>query len=194
MKAQGIRIRAYRGSDIPPGTATLMYRYYLNTNARYGPWAARYLESGFFEAVFRHCSHRLLIMAAHHPSMGRTPLALSMLLTKNRGMMGRYWGCAQPVRDLHFNMCYYAPIRWAIENGMETFDPGAGSVHKIKRGFRSVANTSLHRFHDPRMAALFRRFIGEVNRLEFENIRELNRRLPLARKMMPPNDRVPGSA
>ena len=122
----------------------------------------------------------MLLVAAYHPSTGDQPLSLSMLLHKNRTLIGRYWGCAVPVKDLHFNMCFYAPIKWAIEHGIRTFDPGAGSPHKIYRGFEAVANTSLHRFYEPRLKMLFNRFIGEINRAEQESIDGLNAQLPFA--------------
>jgi predicted N-acyltransferase len=182
MAKAGIQIRAHQGDDIPPSLAGLMYRYYLNTNAQYGPWAARYLNADFFERVFHHHRRRLLIIAAYHPLSGRTPIALSMLLAKKEHLIGRYWGCASQIKDLHFNMCFYAPIEWSIANGIQTFDPGAGSPHKIYRGFSAVANTSLHRFYDSRLNFLFQGLIGEVNRMEHENIRALNRKLPFSRK------------
>ncbi len=182
MHQAGIRIEAHAGDAIDPGLAALMYRYYLNTNAQYGPWAAKYLNADFFERTFRIYQRRLLIMAAYHDAMGTVPLAMSMLLVKKGHMIGRYWGCAQPIKDLHFNMCFYAPIRWAIDNGIQSFDPGAGSHHKIYRGFKAVPNTSVHRFYDSRLTFLFQRLITEVNRMEHDNIRALNRKLPFARK------------
>jgi predicted N-acyltransferase len=125
-----------------------------------------------------------LIIAAYKQPSSR-PIALSMLLVKGKQLIGRYWGCDQPIKDLHFNMCFYAPIQWAIENGIQTFDPGAGSAHKIYRGFRAVANTSLHRFYDLRLQLLFQRLVGEVNRVEKSNIEALNRQLPFAKCASP---------
>jgi predicted N-acyltransferase len=180
MQQAGITIRPLTGDQIPPDLAGLMYRYYLNTNAQYGPWAARYLNAAFFETVFKHYRHRLLLAAAYHPSAGDQPLALSMLLLKGHTLIGRYWGCAVPVKDLHFNMCFYAPIQWAIENRIDAFDPGAGSPHKIYRGFEAVANISLHRFYEPRLKMLFKRFINEINHAEQANIDALNEQLPFA--------------
>ena len=75
-------------------------------------------------------------------------------------------------------MCFYAPIQWAIENGIRTFDPGAGSPHKIFRGFEAVANTSLHRFYDPRLKIIFEQLIDRVNSMEESAIDALNRQLP----------------
>ena len=180
MRKAGLRIVPLTGDEIPLHFAAVMYDYYLKTNARYGPWAARYLNAEFFERIFHHHRHRLLVIAAHGAGSGRIPLALSLLLVKGRHLIGRYWGCAEPVRDLHFNMCFYAPIRWAIANGIETFDPGAGSAHKIYRGFRAAISTSMHRFYDHRLRFLFHGLIDQVNRMEMSNIDALNLQLPFA--------------
>jgi uncharacterized protein len=182
MEKMGIRIETLTGDAIPADLAPVMYRYYLRTNEQYGPWAARYLNADFFDRVFRNYRHRLLVVAAYDGSSQQHPMALSMLLIKNRHLIGRYWGSAEHIKDLHFNMCFYAPIQWAIDNGIQTFDPGAGSIHKIYRGFEAVSNTSLHRFYDPRLKLLFDHFINDVNRMEADNIAGLNRKLPFARK------------
>jgi uncharacterized protein len=181
MQQQGIDIRAFTGDTIARDLSGVMYRHYLNTNARYSPWAARYLNGDFFRRIFHDYRHRLLIIAAYR-APSQDPIATSMLLVKDRHMIGRYWGCEAPVKDLHFNMCFYAPIRWAIENGIQTFDPGAGSPHKIYRGFEAVANTSLHRLYDLRLKILFEQLIDEVNNMEKSNIDALNRQLPFAKK------------
>lgn len=181
METHGIDIRAHTGNTITTDLAALMYRYYLNTNERYGPWAARFLNVDFFRRIFQDYRHRLLIIAAYkNPSP--TPIAMSMLLVKDRHLIGRYWGCETPIKDLHFNMCFYAPIEWAIENGIETFDPGAGSPHKIFRGFAAVTNTSLHRFYEPRLKNLFEQLIDKVNDMEEASIDALNQQLPFARR------------
>ena len=182
METAGIRIKAFTGNAIPPELSTLMNQYYLRTNAQYGPWAARYLNAEFFERIFRSFRHRLLVMAAYRSADAHRLVALSMLLLKDRHLIGRYWGCAEHIKDLHFNMCFYAPIQWAIENGIQTFDPGAGSSHKIYRGFEAVSNTSLHRFYDKRLKLLFEHLIGDVNRMEAANVAALNRKLPFAKR------------
>lgn len=181
METQGIDIRTFTGNEITPDMGERMYRYYLNTNERYGPWAARYLNGDFFQRIFQDFRHRLLIVAAFKGSSS-VPVAMSMLLVKDRHLIGRYWGCEEPVKDLHFNMCFYAPIQWAIENGIQTFDPGAGSPHKIFRGFAAVSNTSLHRCYDLRLKIIFEQFIDRVNSIEDSNIDALNQQLPFTKK------------
>jgi len=161
-----------------------MYRYYLNTNAQYGPWAARYLNAEFFRGIFKNYRHRLLLIAALHPDQNGDPIALSLLVHKGGQLIGRYWGCDRPVKDLHFNMCFYEPIQWAIDNGITSFDPGAGSQHKLYRGFEAVANTSVHRFYHPLLTVLFNQFIDGINDVEQANIDTLNQMLPFAKTMM----------
>jgi uncharacterized protein len=179
MRKMQITLRPLVGEQIDPESAGLMYNYYLNTNAQFGPWAARFFNEDFFKGLFRSYRHRLLLFAAYHPSRPE-PLALSLLLHKGGQLIGRYWGSAGFVKDLHFNLCFYAPIEWAIENRIRMFDPGAGSPHKLYRGFQAVPNTSLHRFYEPRLRLLFDRFIGGINQIEEANIEALNEKLPYA--------------
>jgi predicted N-acyltransferase len=73
-------------------------------------------------------------------------------------------------------------MEWAIREGIRFFDPGAGSPHKIRRGFRSVMDTSWHKFFDPGLETLFRSNIQAVNRYERENIAALNAELPFKRE------------
>lgn len=182
MGKHDIKIRTLTGKAITTELAPLMYRYYLKTNEQYGSWAARFLNGNFFEQTFQNYRHRLLIIAAYQHKSTR-PVALSMSLVKDRHLIGRYWGCETPLKDLHFNMCYYAPINWAIENGIQTFDPGAGSPHKLKRGFAAVSNTSLHRFYNPHLKYIFNQLIEEVNTREQSHIDQLNTLLPFARNL-----------
>lgn len=181
MQSLGIEIRPLRGDAISADLADSMYDCYLNTNAQYGLWAARFLNKNFFQRIFSDFRHRLLVFEAHETARGSMPLALSMLLVKNRQLIGRYWGSRKPVQDLHFNLCFYEPIAWAIANGISWFDPGVGSPHKLQRGIRAVASPSLHRFYNDQMRTLFHHFIPEVNALIQREIDALNRRLPLAR-------------
>jgi hypothetical protein len=181
LQRQGIRLEAYSGDDIPQSFARPMYRFYERTNAQFGPWGCRYLTPAFFEGILSEFRHRLLFMAAFEEPERQTPVGMAMLLIKADQLIGRYWGCSRPVPNLHFNACFYEPIRWAVNHGIHRFDPGAGSVHKIQRGFAAVGNRSLHRFYHPRLQAIFLAHIDAINRLEQQQIDALNARLPFAR-------------
>lgn len=182
MDRQGIRLETLSGSLIPDEFFQQMYRFYERTNDQYGIWGCKYLTRKFFLKLADDYRHRLLFVAAYEKETGGPPVGLSMLLTKNDRLYGRYWGCERRIDHLHFNVCYYAPIAWAIENGIRFFDPGAGSAHKVRRGFTAVPNHSLHRFYDPRLARLMDLHIDRINEAEQDAIDELNRTLPFAHR------------
>jgi predicted N-acyltransferase len=181
MSRQGIRLQAFGGDSIPHAFLPLMYRFYERTNAQFGPWGCRYLTQDFFEGLFDTYRHRLLLMAAFGQPDRKSPLGMAMLLSKGDQLIGRYWGCARPISHLHFNACFYEPIQWAIDHSIHWFDPGAGSPHKILRGFRAIGNHSLHRFYHRRLAAVLRTHIDAINRLEQQQIDALNAQLPFAK-------------
>jgi len=183
MQSLGISIKAFTGRRIPREFFPLMYAYYSRTNDQYGPWGCKYLTKEFFEGLYHHYRHRLLLMAAFDGSNSAFPLGISFLLKKADHLYGRYWGCVKWINHLHFNACYYSPIEWAIRHGIRRFDPGAGSSHKVRRGFEALANHSLHRFYDPQLVRIMQMHIGDINRLEQQQIDELNDALPLSQEL-----------
>ncbi len=183
IEKQGVSVRIFTGEDIPRSFFPLMYRYYEGTNDKFGPWGCRYLTESFFDGLYHHYRHRLMIVAAFDEKEPTTPLGMSLLVTKGAQLYGRYWGCSRLVNSLHFDACYYVPIEWAIANRIHRFDPGAGGGHKIRRGFEAVSSYSLHRFYDSRLAGVMRTHIDEINRLEQEQIDNLNHELPFAQRL-----------
>jgi predicted N-acyltransferase len=182
MDKQGIVIKILTGDDIPRSHFDLMYRFYEHTNDKFGPWGCRYLTESFFEGLHDRFRHRLVFIAAYDSRAATLPVGMSMLVTKDKSLYGRYWGSTQKFDSLHFNACYYEPIEWAINHGIQRFDPGMGGAHKIRRGFTSLPSYSLHRFSDPRLLQIMQNHIDEINRLEQEQIDALNAELPFARR------------
>jgi hypothetical protein len=160
-----------------------MYKFYEGTNDKFGPWGCRYLTESFFDGLYDHYRHRLMMVAAFGANNSSIPLGMSLLVTKGAQLYGRYWGSSRRVDSLHFNACYYVPIEWAIANHIRRFDPGAGGPHKIRRGFEAVPSYSLHRFSDERLARIMQLHIEEINRLEQEQIDNLNNDLPFAQRL-----------
>jgi len=180
---QGVFLKILAGEDIPRTFFALMYGFYERTNDKFGPWGCKYLTRSFFDGLDQHYRRRLVMMAAFDEHAPSIPLGMALLVTKGSQLYGRYWGCSRSVDSLHFNACYYAPIEWAIKNGIDRFDPGAGGVHKIRRGFTAVSSYSLHRFCDPRLVRVMQTHIDEINRLEQQQIDTLNDELPFARRL-----------
>jgi predicted N-acyltransferase len=184
MEDQGLVLTPLTGERISRASLQHMYRYYELTNAQFGPWAAKFLTREFFTGLYDAYRHRLLLVEVRQEGI-EDPVGMSFLLSKAGRLYGRYWGAENHFDSLHFNACYYAPIEWAIEHGMESFDPGIGSAHKVRRGFQAVANWSLHRFRDARLARIMSAHIDEINRMEREQIEGLNEAVPFAEGRVP---------
>jgi len=178
---RGVRVEMVPGVELAKAHYGRMYAFYARTNDQFGPWGCKYLTRDFFTALPDRFHQRLVFAAAFEGNQCNAPVGMALLVTKEDRLYGRYWGCSREIEFLHFDACYYRPIEWAIERGIRTFDPGMGGAHKLRRGFKAVANHSLHRFMDRSLRTVMERNIAAINRLELEDIAALNLELPLHR-------------
>lgn len=176
MEREGITMAARPGEDVPRELYERMFDYYTTTNDQFGMWAARYLNREFFIRLADEVPRRLLFSIAEQSG---SPVGMALLLHKGRRLTGRYWGAERFVDSLHFNVCYYTPLEWAIEHGIDAFDPGMGSSHKIRRGFRAISAPSYHHFTNEKMQLVMQMNIDRINTYEREHIDQLNAQLPL---------------
>ena len=123
-----------------------------------------------------------MLVVAYTAQNEQTPVGMSFCLHKGSNLYGRYWGCLEEYDCLHFEACYYQPIEWAIANGIQMYDPGAGGRHKKRRGFPATANYSLHRFYNRRMQQILHNYIDQVNQMEQEEIEAINNNLPFNKR------------
>ncbi|UCG05635.1 MAG: N-acetyltransferase [Desulfobacterales bacterium] len=181
METQKIELQVVQGEQIPPSFMPVIYDYYVRTNEKFGPWGCKYLNYSFFKGLYHRYRHRLVVVTAFdRQDQKESPLGMSLLIIKGDKLYGRYWGGSNSIDSLHFNACYYSPIEWAISQGIQSFDPGAGGFHKLRRGFSAIPNYSLHRFADHRLRRLMQAHIDEINRMEQEYIDTLNDELPFS--------------
>ena len=177
----GLYTKTYTGKEIPPHLYSEIYRFYSSTCNKFY-WGSKYLTRKFFMQLYPNYSDRVLLVVAYTEQDEHNPVGMSFCLRKGDKLYGRYWGCYEEYNSLHFEACYYKPIEWAIANGIKMYDPGAGGRHKKRRGFPATANHSLHRFYNPRMAKVLRNYIGDVNRMERDEITAINDNLPFNRQ------------
>jgi uncharacterized protein len=174
----GLSLKALTGDEIPRSYFPLMYNFYSDTCDKFGWWGSKYLTKKFFEQLHTRYADRVVFFAAYSEMDDRRPIGMSFCLTKGDRLYGRYWGSHQEIDCLHFDACYYTPIEWAIQNGIQLFDPGAGGRHKKRRGFPATPNYSLHRFYNGRLSQILRSHIHQVNDLEQQEIDAINQDLP----------------
>src|SRR5215218_1509440 len=160
LEGEGLEILHLTGDGLLPEHAPLMHRFYLSTLD--GKWGVPYLNSAFFDEVFTTMRDRIMLALAQDGA-GR-PVAGALFFLKDRSLFGRYWGTVQQRRNLHFELCYYQGIDFAIERGYTLFEAGAQGEHKLARGFLPALTYSAHKIRDPD----FSRAIGEYIESEKE--------------------------
>lgn len=177
----GLEVRTLTGDDIPEALFSQMYRFYENTCDKFGWWGSKYLTKRFFEQLHDNFRHRVVFAAAYSELDDRSPVGMSFCLTKGDRLYGRYWGSTEEVDCLHFDACYYTPIEWAIANGVNVFDPGAGGRHKKRRGFPARPNYSMHRFYNNKLSQIFVSYIDRLNEMERLEMDRINEDLPYSK-------------
>ncbi|MGA1623974.1 MAG: GNAT family N-acetyltransferase [Synechocystis sp.] len=181
VEKAGLQIQVLAGQDIPHHFFPAIYRFYSNTCEKFY-WGSKYLTRKFFESLYHTYRERVVLVVAFDPADTHHPVGLSFCLRKGDRLYGRYWGSLEDYDCLHFEACYYQPIEWAIQEGIQLFDPGAGGRHKRRRGFPATPNYSLHRFYHPKMQQILTLYIDEINQMEQEEIDAINQDLPFSKR------------
>ena len=186
VEAAGLQVTPLVGEAIPGAMVDRMHDFYAQHCSRWGPWGSKYLSESFFEAAARDLRSHLVLFSAHRGDP-IDPVAMSLCVHTQDQLWGRYWGSDEEIDCLHFEVCYYAPIAWAIGRGIRCFDPGAGGSHKRRRGFVAEPRTSLHRWFEPQFDTILRRWLPEANAQMAREIDAVNAELPFTAAYDPPH-------
>ncbi|MCK0537262.1 GNAT family N-acetyltransferase [Alcanivorax quisquiliarum] len=143
---QGLTIQRAAGAAIPAHWWDVFYACYADTYLRRGQ--SPYLAPAFFRAIREQMGEQLMLTAAFADNPEQ-PVAMAIYLFDGQGLYGRYWGALQDYDALHFELCYYQGIEFAIEQQLALFDPGVQGEHKLLRGFEPVITRSLHHLVEP---------------------------------------------
>ncbi len=167
LERQGIQIEFSVGDEIDLDVVSNMYRFYLANIENHHYWGRQYLNRDFFDLIAERFRSRLQITLARQ---GGEAVAGTLNVFKGDVLYGRYWGTDRPLRHLHFNTCYYAPIEFCIERGLARFEPGAGGEYKQVRGFDAEPTSSVHYLKDDRLADAIRDYLARERRDAAETI------------------------
>ena len=140
----GLEFVALRGAQIGPAYWDAMWGFYQDTGAR--KWGHPYLTRAFFDQLGAALGDRALMFLALRDG---TPIAGALNLIGGEKLYGRYWGTSEERPFLHFELCYYQAIEWAIANGLACVQAGAQGEHKLARGYEPVLTHSAHFIADP---------------------------------------------
>lgn len=164
----GIGIETVAGRDITEDHWDDMYAFYLDTGER--KWGRPYLNRAFFSELGRTMADRCLLVFARR---GDRRIAGAMHLIGGDCLYGRYWGASEHVPYLHFELCYYQAIDYAIAHGLPRIEAGAQGDHKLARGYEPVLTYSAHWFADPGLSAGVARYLADERRAISESNRIL---------------------
>ena len=146
-QAFGGDIVALTGEAIAPEHWDAFWHFYQDTGAR--KWGTPYLTRRFFDIAQERLRDDMLLVLALRD--GR-PIAGALNFIGRHTLFGRYWGAVEHHDCLHFELCYYQALDYAIVHGLQRVEAGAQGEHKLARGYLPVETHSLHWVADPGFA------------------------------------------
>ena len=148
-------IVALTGDALEPEHWDAFWRFYQDTGAR--KWGHPYLTRAFFDRVQATMRDDVLLVMARR--RGRW-VAGALNFVGAETLFGRYWGCVEEHPFLHFELCYYRAIDWAIANRYPRVEAGAQGEHKLSRGYLPAATHSLHWMADAGFARAVAQYLA----------------------------------
>ncbi|WP_370300716.1 GNAT family N-acetyltransferase [Pseudooceanicola sp.] len=155
-QAQGFggTIRTYTGAALQPAHWDAFWRFYQDTGAR--TWGSPYLTRRFFDIAQDRLRDDIALVLAERD--GR-PVAGALNFIGRETLFGRYWGCVEHHPCLHFELCYYQAIDFALAERLRRVEAGAQGEHKLARGYLPSQTHSLHWVADPGFARAIERYL-----------------------------------
>lgn len=175
-QAFGGEIVALTGDALLPEHWDAFWRFYQDTGNR--KWGRPYLTRAFFDRVQATMRDDVLLVLARR---GGRWVAGALNFIGRDTLYGRYWGCTEEHPCLHFELCYYQAIDWAIAGGLARVEAGAQGEHKLARGYLPVATHSLHWIEDAGFARAVAQFLRAEERAVGEEIEVLTAYGPFRR-------------
>ncbi len=155
--ANGIDVHWLTGSDLTEDVWDHFFAFYMDTGSR--KWGRPYLTRPFFSLIGETMGDRILLVMAKRA--GRF-IAGAINFIGSHALFGRHWGAVEHHPFLHFELCYYQAIDYAIAHKLKRVEAGAQGEHKIARGYMPTPTYSAHYIADPAL----RRAIGDYLKRE----------------------------
>jgi predicted N-acyltransferase len=151
---EGLTVRWLTGVELTEGAWDAFFDFYMDTGNR--KWGRPYLNRRFFSMLGAAMADRVVLMIAYD---GGRPVAGTLNLVGKDTLYGRYWGATEHRPFLHFELCYYQAIDFAIAHGLATVEAGAQGEHKLARGYAPTITRSVHWIGHPGLRDAIARFL-----------------------------------
>jgi predicted N-acyltransferase len=173
----GVEIETLTGREITAAHWDAFYRFYTSTSDR--KWGHAYLERAFFDLLSERMGESVVLMMGR---MDKRWICGAINLRSNDTLFGRNWGTMVDLPMLHFEVCYYRAIDFAIANKMRWVEAGAQGQHKLQRGYLPRATYSNHWIADPGFRTAVERFLIQEREAVDNDIEALTELGPFKRE------------
>lgn len=165
-----LQMRALSGSDITEAHLDDLYRFIENTYDRKWGTGSPYLTRDFFSRVHETMGDRLVLIFAYD---GSEAVAGAINFMGDDTLYGRQWGATVDVPFLHFEVCYYQAIDFAIARGLKRVEAGTQGEHKLSRGYLPNPVYSAHYIRDKRLREPVANFLDSEREAVVEHMHML---------------------
>lgn len=169
----GIKMVRIAAADATDEHWQLFYQFYLRTIMLHG--ATPYLNETFFRTIGETMPDNVFLLFAR---LDNNIIAGALFLESEDTLYGRYWGSHDDYHSLHFETCYYAPIEYCINKGLQRFEAGAQGRHKLARGFLPMETHSAHWLSEPQFNNAIADYLKYEGQGVEDEISELKQRSP----------------
>ncbi len=176
--AMGVTIQMLTGSDLKETHWDAFFRFYMDTGRR--KWGQPYLNRKFFSLIGERMPENIaLFMCAR----AGNPIAGAINFIGGDTLFGRNWGAIEHHPYLHFEVCYYQAIEFAIARGLKRVEAGAQGAHKLARGYMPSLTYSAHWISDPRFRIAVQQFLEQERQMVDRDARLLSEHSPFRKNL-----------
>ena len=153
-------IFSFTGSQLRDKHWDSFWKFYQDTGNR--KWGIPYLTRDFFQIINECMPENILLFLAIE---NNTPIAGALNFIGADTLYGRYWGCSKYHSCLHYELCYYQAIDYAVKNRIKKVEAGAQGEHKISRGYLPSFVYSLHWFSNKSFASAISEYLDKEDKV-----------------------------
>jgi len=173
LKNNNLKIKILKGNEIKKKHIDFFYKCYNNTTGR--KWGQKYLTKEFFINISKNFNEKIVLFLALNDD---TMVASAINFLSSSHLYGRLWGSLYEIPFLHFELCYYQAIEYAIKNKILVVEAGAQGEHKIQRGYMPEKTWSIHWIKDQKFSVAINKYLLEEKNIMNQQKKDLEKFTP----------------
>ena len=150
-----ILLEIVKNDEIKNYHSKIFYNFYLSTIEK--KWGGVYLNQRFWDLLIQYLKNRIVFIFSKQD--GEFIGGAINLIDQNT-IYGRNWGSIKDIKFMHFEVCYYQAIEYAIMNNLKKVEAGAQGFHKIQRGYLPTKTYSIHNFSNNNFSLAVQKFLN----------------------------------